>query len=97
MTETGSALDGIVAPIATVAERIADRIADVSSTSEEQSIGVEEVGRSVSGMDEMTQRNAALVEASAEASKSLANQAERLVELVRFFKIGAAEDSQAAA
>jgi len=39
-------------------------------------------------MDEVTQQNAALVEEAAAASKSMEEQAERIVELVEFFKTG---------
>jgi len=38
-------------------------------------------------MDEMTQRNAALVEEAAAAAESLYTQAERLVEAVAQFKL----------
>lgn len=38
-------------------------------------------------MDDVTQQNASLVEEAAAASKSMEDQAERLVELMRFFKM----------
>jgi methyl-accepting chemotaxis protein len=37
-------------------------------------------------MDELTQRNAAMVEEASAAAQTLTNQAEQLAALVRFFK-----------
>ena len=39
-------------------------------------------------MDEVTQQNAALVEEAASASKSMEDQAAKLVELMGFFRVG---------
>jgi hypothetical protein len=51
----------------------------------------------VSQLDQVTQQNAALVEESAAAADSLAQQAQRLVEAVAQFKLSEHEAAQAIA
>ena len=53
----------------------------------EQESGVDQVNSAVSKMDNITQQNAALVEESTAASKSLLEQANHLEELMSFFKV----------
>ncbi|QCP49062.1 HAMP domain-containing protein [Trinickia violacea] len=56
-------------------DRVAAIMSDVARSAREQSHGIEEITRSVSDLDEMTQRNAALVEQAAAASASLKEHA----------------------
>ncbi|MDR3393204.1 MAG: hypothetical protein P4L77_15875, partial [Sulfuriferula sp.] len=65
-----------------------DIMSEITAASREQSIGIEEVNRAISQMDETTQQNAALVEQAAAAAKSLQDQAGHLEELVYKFKLG---------
>ncbi|MBL8669602.1 MAG: PAS domain S-box protein [Alphaproteobacteria bacterium] len=83
--------------IVTAVKRVADIVAEIAAASAEQSSGVEQVNTAVSQMDEMTQKNAALVEESAAASQSMTQQAEQLTQTIEFFRIdeGAEEDSDA--
>ncbi len=60
---------------------------EISAATSEQSIGIDQVGDAVMQLDEMTQRNAALVEESAAAADSLNNQSARLVESVAVFRL----------
>ena len=60
---------------------------EVANASSEQARGLQEVNSAVSQMDEMTQQNAAMVEETTAAAKSLAVEAGHLVELVSFFKV----------
>ena len=62
-------------------------LGEIAVASEQQGRGVEQVGQSVSGLDEMTQRNAALVEQTAAASAQLRKRAESLGEAVSRFKV----------
>ena len=55
--------------------RVTDIVAEISSASQEQSTGIEEVNRAITLMDEATQQNAALVEQDAAAAQSLQDQA----------------------
>ncbi|MCD6664833.1 MAG: hypothetical protein LT081_01965, partial [Hydrogenophaga sp.] len=53
----------------------------------EQSDGISQVNVAVNQLDQMTQQNAALVEQSAAAAESLKDQAQRLAEVVKVFRI----------
>jgi methyl-accepting chemotaxis protein len=60
---------------------------EISAASNEQAMGVAQVGEAVKQMDEVTQQNAALVEEMAAAASSLKNQSSDLVEAVSVFKL----------
>ncbi|WP_297295782.1 methyl-accepting chemotaxis protein [uncultured Brachyspira sp.] len=62
-------------------------MSDISQTAIEQEAGVDQVNVAVTKMDSITQQNAALVEQSTAASKSLLEQANHLETLVAFFKV----------
>jgi hypothetical protein len=85
--ESGRTLGEIGASV----KRVTDLIADISSASNEQAAGVEEVNRVIGTMDRATQQNAALVEQSAAATEALNGHARSLAELVAFFRLGTAQ------
>ncbi len=87
----GATMSDVVGSI----RRVTDIVAEISTASSEQSQGVSQVGEAVVQMDQVTQQNAALVEESAAAAGSLKSQAEKLVESVAFFRIGAAQAGMA--
>jgi aerotaxis receptor len=60
---------------------------DISAASSEQSDGIEQVNLALVQMDETTQQNAALVEEAAAASASLAEQANRLSQVIAMFRL----------
>lgn len=62
-------------------------VGEIMTASEEQSRGIELVCRAVTGMDEMTQRNAALVEQAAAAAGALEEQATQLSTCVAVFRV----------
>jgi methyl-accepting chemotaxis protein len=68
--------------------RVTDIMGEISSASNEQALGVSEVGEAITQMDQSTQQNAALVEEMAAAASSLTNQAQELVQVVAVFKLG---------
>ncbi|CDN87149.1 Methyl-accepting chemotaxis sensory transducer [Hydrogenophaga intermedia] len=78
--------------------RVRDIIGEIASASGEQAEGVNQINAAVSNLDQMTQQNAALVEESAAAASSMNDQAARLAEVVRIFRLdgGAASASIAA-
>jgi len=82
--QAGSTMEDIVASI----RRVTDIMSEISSASDEQSIGVSQVGEAISQMDEVTQRNAALVEQIAAAAENLKSQAQELVQTVSVFQLG---------
>ncbi|MEM7042324.1 MAG: methyl-accepting chemotaxis protein [Pseudomonadota bacterium] len=83
VNQAGDALGGIVNSI----DKVAAIVSEISSASQEQASGVQEINSSVASMDEMTQQNAALVEESTAAARALSEQASRLSELIAFFKL----------
>lgn len=64
-------------------------ISEISTSSHEQTRGIELVSQAVTSMDDMTQRNAALVEQAAAAAQALEEQATQLSGCVAVFKITA--------
>lgn len=67
--------------------KVTSIVAEIAQASREQSDGIEQVGLAITQMDEVTQQNAALVEESAAAASSLADQAHALRELTGAFKV----------
>ncbi|WP_374632617.1 methyl-accepting chemotaxis protein [Ferrovibrio sp.] len=84
VNQAGRSLVDIVGAV----KKVADIVAEIAAASREQATGLDQVNTAVASMDEMTQRNAALVEETTAAAQSLANQANELAELARFFKTG---------
>jgi methyl-accepting chemotaxis protein len=84
---TGTALQSIVAEI----NNIAQLIGDIAHSAQEQSTGIHEINSAVSQMDRMTQQNASMVQETANASATLSDQVDQLADLVKSFKLGAAE------
>jgi methyl-accepting chemotaxis protein len=75
----------VLSEIVTSVKRVADIVADIAAASSEQSAGLEQINIAVSKMDEMTQQNAALVEQSAAAARSMDEQSAQLTEMMQFF------------
>ncbi len=75
--------------VVTSIRRVTDIMGEISAASNEQALGVAQVGEAVKQMDEVTQQNAALVEEMAAAASSLKNQANDLVQAVSVFKLSA--------
>jgi methyl-accepting chemotaxis protein len=82
VNQTGQSLTEIVGAI----KKVSDIVAEIAAASREQATGLEQVNTAVGQMDEMTQRNGALVEQTSASAQSLAGEAQRLAELVTFFK-----------
>jgi methyl-accepting chemotaxis protein len=89
--DAGSAMGEIVGGV----QRVTDVIGEISAATSEQSAGLRQVNEAVAQLDQMTQQNAALVEESAAAAESMADQSRRLTEVVRSFKLH--QDHNAAA
>ncbi|RTL24060.1 MAG: HAMP domain-containing protein [Burkholderiales bacterium] len=86
VTEAGEAVRDIVEQV----NRVTGLIAEIAGTASEQSRGIEQVNDAVTQMDQVTQQNAALVEESAAAAVSLAQQAQALAGAVARFQVDAA-------
>jgi methyl-accepting chemotaxis protein len=85
VADAGDTMGDIVASI----QRVTDIMGEITSASQEQTMGIEQINMAITQMDEVTQQNAALVEQAAAASQSMQDQAVALAAVVGFFKTGA--------
>ncbi len=67
-------------------KKVTDIVSEIAAASREQATGLEQVNTAVGTMDEMTQRNGALVEQTSASAQSLSQQAAQLAQLVSFFR-----------
>ena len=81
--KAGDSLAGIVGGV----QQVATLISEMASAAAEQASALDEINSAVAAMDEMTQKNAALVEETTAAAQSMSGQATDLRTLVSFFKI----------
>jgi len=84
--QAGATMAEVVASV----RRVTDIVGEISSASQEQSEGIEQVNRAIAQMDETTQQNAALVEQAAAAAQSLQDQAATLTQVVGIFTLDSA-------
>jgi methyl-accepting chemotaxis protein len=82
VNEAGEALQDIV----TAVKKVADYVSEIDAASREQTAGIDQVSSAVTGMDEMTQQNAALVEETTAAIQSAKGQVNDLQAAVGTFK-----------
>ena len=73
--------------IANEVMRMTKLMREIASASQEQSRGIEQVNIAVSQMDETAQQNAALVQQSSAATRSLEEQSRELIEAMSSFKL----------
>ncbi|MEW5290685.1 MULTISPECIES: methyl-accepting chemotaxis protein [Erwinia] len=85
-TKAGETMDEIASEVT----RVTTLMKEISSASQEQSKGIEQVNLAVTQMDEVAQQNAALVEQAAAATQSLEEQSQQLVQSMAVFKISLA-------
>jgi methyl-accepting chemotaxis protein len=83
--ESGATLEQLIVAV----NKVSDIIAEISVASDEQASGIDQVGKAITQMDELTQQNAALVEEAAAASKLLADQAGELHETMNRYRVDA--------
>ncbi|MEO5795965.1 MAG: methyl-accepting chemotaxis protein [Rhodoferax sp.] len=81
--------------VASSIRRVTDIMGEISAASQDQALGVAQVGEAVRQMDQTTQQNAALVEEMAAAASGLKSQAQELVQTVAVFKLGDDDRSMA--
>ncbi|MCW0232587.1 MAG: methyl-accepting chemotaxis protein [Ferrovibrio sp.] len=91
--KTGASLVGrtgqSLTEIFTAIKKVSDIVAEIAAASREQAAGLEQVNATVDSMDEMTQRNGALVEETSASAlaQALADHATELARLVGFFRL----------
>jgi methyl-accepting chemotaxis protein len=81
--EAGKTMQEIVTSV----RRVSDVIGEISTASNEQTAGIEQINMAILKMDEVTQQNASLVEEAAAAAESMQNQAQSLESAVSVFKL----------
>jgi aerotaxis receptor len=81
VADAGHTMNEVVAQV----KRVNDLMNEITVASNEQSLGIAQVGMAVAQLDQMTQQNAAMVEQSSAAASSMGDQAQRLVEAVQIF------------
>lgn len=70
-------------------QRVTDIMGDITSASQTQTSGIEQINHAISQMDQVTQQNAALVEEAAAAADAMQEQAGKLAHVVSLFKLEA--------
>jgi methyl-accepting chemotaxis protein len=90
--QTGEALDRILGRVA----EMSALAADISQATEAQATSIQQVNVAVAEMERTTQQNAAMVEQSTAAARSLTSEADRLGRLVGRFELGEARWAEAA-
>ena len=82
VSETGEALDSIITQVA----EIGALIEGIANAAADQASSISKVNVTIGELDRMTQQNAAMVEESAAASRSLSGQAANLAKMVARFR-----------
>ena len=92
VAQAGSTMQEVVDSV----HRVRQVINEISTASNEQSVGIAQVNEAISQMDSVTQQNAALVEQAAAAAASMQQQSAALLQAVGVFRLdgdGAAQSS----
>jgi methyl-accepting chemotaxis protein len=82
--KTGEALDEIESRVLSINEHIHS----IATAAKEQSTGLQEVNTAINQMDQVTQRNAAMVEETSASTHKLTEEAGNLMRLVSQFRVG---------
>ena len=83
--QAGTTMNDVVSSVA----RVTDMMSEITSASQEQRIGIDQVNEAIAQMDQVTQQNAALVEEAAAAAASMQDQAARLAHAAAGFTLPA--------
>jgi methyl-accepting chemotaxis protein len=86
VNRAGEALTEIVVAI----KKVADIVSQIATASAEQSSGLDQIGKALTQMDQVTQQNSALVEENAATAKTLEQQSAAMHARVDFFRVDGA-------
>lgn len=81
VNDSGTTLENIVESI----REVSNLITEIRDASQEQATGINEASTTISTIDEITQRNASMVEASKSNVEEMTSQSRKLKELLGFF------------
>jgi len=70
----------------------AETVQEVAAATAEQAAGVSQINRALTGVDQVTQRNASASEELASTAEEMASQAESLQQLMAFFRVAGMAD-----
>jgi methyl-accepting chemotaxis protein len=82
--QAGGTMEEIVSSI----QRVTTIVGEIATASREQEMGIDQVNQAIGTIDSATQQNAALVEQAAAAAGALQEQAGRLADAVKVFRLG---------
>jgi len=83
--EAGKTMNEVVDSV----RRVTEIMTEITTASQEQSAGIEQVNQTIAQMDEVTHKNAGLVEEASAAAESLQDQASNLSHVVSVFRLSA--------
>jgi methyl-accepting chemotaxis protein len=83
VNKSGETLREIVGSV----KRVTDIVAEIAAASQEQSVGVEQVNKAMTQMDQVTQNNASQTEELSATAQSLASSSEELQAMVSRFRL----------
>ncbi|MFN3208588.1 MAG: methyl-accepting chemotaxis protein [Roseovarius sp.] len=81
--QAGSALSDIIDGV----NHVSDLVSLIATGSSEQAASLAEIKESVTELDKVTQQNAAVIEESSAASRSLSHEAQRMTDILRQFSL----------
>jgi methyl-accepting chemotaxis protein len=87
--ESGRVLGNIVSSVT----QVTNVMAEIASSSREQSSGIDQVNIAITRMDDVTQQNAALVEQASAAAQALSEQATSLSHLIARYRVDDVEEA----
>ncbi len=90
VNRTGTSLKEILDSI----KQVADIVADISTASNEQAGGIEQINKALTQMDEVTQQNSAMVEENAATARTLEQQAGAMDERIGAYKLSSSDTSR---
>ncbi len=82
VNESGETLGHIVLGV----KKVSDIVGEIAAASAEQSTGVDQVSKALTGLDDLTQQNAALAEEASAASTHMSEQSNTMNGQMQFFK-----------
>jgi methyl-accepting chemotaxis protein len=81
--EAGATMKQIVESV----RKVETIMAEISAVGQRQAAGIDQMGRAIGSMDEMTQQNSALVEEASAAAESLSDQTTQLTAALQVFRL----------
>jgi len=79
---------GMLADIVPNIERTSELVQEISAACREQATGADQMNKSIQQLDQVIQQNASASEETASTSEELAGHAQRLQQIMQFFKLG---------